>query len=334
MARTRDVMETQPHLPMSGLLLAVDAGGTKTSAWLVDTSRAEEDRILGRGRSTSGNPLSVGIAESTRSIAEATRLAREDAGHLNENVSRAILSVAGAANREMSERLIHWARENRLAEHVAIVSDVLPVLAGGTPRCCGVALISGTGSSAFGRGADGQTALCGGWGYLLGDEGSGYAIGRAGLQLVLRTLEAKTPPKPLAEVLLKPLNVKAVTELTKRIYSDSDTRRAIAAVAPLVIAAADAGDPQAQAILDSAAQHLARLVGRAAQAVGLAGGPFALAVGGGVLVSSMRLQEQLSVDLRRRGTECEMMAVNDALAGCVRLADAEFAGTLVNWREL
>jgi N-acetylglucosamine kinase-like BadF-type ATPase len=326
-------MKTQRNSPSGGLLLAVDAGGTKTSAWIVDPSRSDDDRTLGRGRSTAGNPLSVGIEESTRAIAEAARLARKDAGQSNLAVSRAILSVAGSANGEISQQLIRWTRETKFADRVAVVSDVLPVLAGGTPQCSGVAVISGTGSVAFGRGADGRTALCGGWGYLLGDEGSGYAIGRAGLQLLLETLEAKAPPKPLAETLRKALNVNAVTELTRSIYSDEDVRRAIAAIAPLVIDAADADDPDARAILGTAAKELAKLVVRAAQAVGLAGGPLALALGGGILIASQRLQQQLRAELQRQALDCAVTPVSEPLAGCVRLADPEFAGTLVSWHE-
>ena len=55
----------------------------------------------------------------------------------------------------------------------------------------GVALIAGTGSVAFGRAADGRTIRCGGWGYLLGDEGSGYAIGRAALRLAPRRFRSR-----------------------------------------------------------------------------------------------------------------------------------------------
>jgi N-acetylglucosamine kinase-like BadF-type ATPase len=327
-------MKTQRNSPSGGFLLAVDAGGTKTSAWIVDPSRREEDRTLGRGRSTAGNPLSVGIEESTRAIAEAARLAQEDAGQSNLSVSRAILSVAGSANGEISQQLIRWTRATKFAQRVAVVSDVLPVLAGGTPQCSGVAVISGTGSVAFGRGADGRTALCGGWGYLLGDEGSGYAIGRAGLQLLLTTLESQTTAKSLAKNLREALNVNAVTELTRSIYSDADTRRAIAAIAPLVIDAAEGGDPDAGVILDSAAQDLARLVVRAAHAVGLANGPLALALGGGILIASQRLQQQLRVELERQSLDCAVTPVAEPLAGCVRLADPEFAGTLVNWHEM
>jgi N-acetylglucosamine kinase-like BadF-type ATPase len=315
------------------LLIAVDTGGTKTAAWLVDLSRPDGERVLGQGQATAGNPLSVGFAESTRAIAEAITRAREAASLADSPLQRAILSIAGAANELMTQRFVAWAHVAKLAQQIAIVSDVLPVLAAGTPNCCGIALISGTGSVAFGRSADGKATLCGGWGYLLGDEGSGYAISRAALQHALRNLEAKTTLEPLSAALLGELKASTVTELTRNVYSSQDTRRTIAALAPLVIKLADAGEAIAQEILDAAAIDLAKLVARTVLAVGLAGKDFSLALGGGVLVGSRRLKEQLNVELRRLGLRCETKVVEEPLEGCIRLGDAQFDGSLVTWHK-
>jgi glucosamine kinase len=231
----------------------------------------------------------------------------------------------------MAERFIAWARTIRLADRVAIVSDVLPILAAGTPDCCGVALISGTGSSAFARAADGRAKRCGGWGYLLGDEGSGYAIGRAALQLALRALEEDAPRQGLAEAVLGALAVNSVTELTRAIYGNANSRQAVAALAPLASTAADRGDPDACGIIDGAAIDLAKLVARTAEAVGLANAGFPLAVSGGLLLNSERLQNQLRAELARLNLPCAINVVHEPLAGCVRLADPKYADTLVHW---
>lgn len=314
------------------LLLAVDAGGTKTAAWLVDTNKDETDCILGRGRSSAGNPLSVGFAECTRAIAEAITRARAEAQPRTNRVARLILSIAGSANHGLRDRIIDWAHTTGVAEQVAVVTDVLPVLAAGTPNCCGVALVAGTGSVCFGRAADGRTTLCGGWGYLLGDEGSGYAIGRAGLQYALGSLESKGTRHPLAAAVLAAVEANTVMELTKHIYGSEDSRSTIGSVAPLVIKAADGGDADAQAILDSAAGDLAKLVARTYQSLGAIDNSLPLAVAGGVLVGSNRLQQQLHIELRRIGLAGELTVVDEPLNGCVRLADAEFADTLVTWQ--
>ena len=217
-------------------------------------------------RTSAGNPLSVGFDQATQAIHEAISTARTNAQLADQRAARAVLSIAGAANRDMAERFIAWARTIGLADRIAIVSDVLPILAAGTPDCCGVALISGTGSSAFGRAADGRAKRCGGWGYLLGDEGSGYAIGRAALQLALRSFgrrhcRSRAWPRPFSAR----LGVKSVTELTRAIYGNANPRQAIAALAPLVSTAADQGDTDACRILDDAAAISPNLAARTAR---------------------------------------------------------------------
>jgi N-acetylglucosamine kinase-like BadF-type ATPase len=313
-------------------LVVVDAGGTKTAAWLVDLSRPEDERIVGRGRATAGNPLSVGFDEAARAIREAITLACGDAGQTAGCASRAILSIAGAANERLREQFISWALTARFAEKIAIVSDVLPVLAAGTPDCCGVALISGTGSVAFGRAADGRTNLRGGWGFLLGDEGSGYAIGRAALQHALYALEDGRKHSPLADKVLAGLGVDRVLELTRAIYSSPHPRVAIGAIAPYVTTLAEKNDVDAQCIIDTAADQLAKLAARTVQSIEPIASPVALAAAGGILLSSKRLQEQLQIALRRSGLECDLNLVREPLAGCVRLASPEFAGSLVTWQ--
>ena len=313
-------------------LVLVDAGGTKTAAWLVDLSHREGVQVLGRGRASGGNPLSVGFSESTVAIAEAVSLAFKDAELPPRCVSRAILSIAGAANERLREHFVDWTRSSRLAERVAIVSDVLPVLAAGTPNCCGVALISGTGAVAFGRAEDGRTRLCGGWGYLLGDEGSGYAIGRAALQHTLHALEVNATRRPLVDAVKNALGVNKVLDLTRAIYGNAHSRVAIAAVAPHVISLAEDGDADAQSIVDAAADDLAKLVARTVQSIEPVESPIALAAAGGVLLSSRRLQSELRIALRRAGLECDIYLVDEPLAGCVRLALHQHDGTLLTWQ--
>jgi N-acetylglucosamine kinase-like BadF-type ATPase len=315
------------------LFVAVDTGGTKTAACLVDLAAPQDNCVLGRGRGSAGNPFSVGFAEATRAIGSAIEQACSAGGHDCDHVSRIMLSIAGAANPQISQQFVRWAHDTYQADQVAIISDVLPILAGGTPNCCGIALIAGTGSIAFGRAADGRTKRCGGWGYLLGDEGSGYSVGRSALSHALRELECETlwHPNSLTEAVVSKLNVQTVSDLTKTVYTNDDPRSFIASLAALVITAAEHGDQKAEAILDWAATELAELVARTADLMDGSDGPIALALGGGFLVRSTRIQEQLLEWLRKFKVECNATLVSDPLEGCIRLADPQFADTLVTW---
>jgi N-acetylglucosamine kinase-like BadF-type ATPase len=314
------------------MLLAVDAGGTKTAAWLALVDRPGVSRVLGRGRSSAGNPLSVGLAEASRAIMAAAAQARIAAKQSDGRIGRAILSIAGSVDLQMRSSLVSWAHEISLADRVAVVSDVLPVLAAATSDCCGVALVSGTGSVAFARAADGRTALCGGWGYLLGDEGSGYAIGRAALRVALACLETRSEPGRLARAVLDKHGAETVAELTNAVYNSPDPRAIAVAMAPLVLEAAVDDDSIAQGILDTAAHELAQIATLAATRAGLSERPIPLAVAGGILVRSADLRGRLECELQRLAAECELKVVEEPLDGCLRLASEQFAGSLVTWR--
>jgi N-acetylglucosamine kinase-like BadF-type ATPase len=314
------------------LVLAVDAGGTKTSAWLAEAQRAEPSGVLGRGRSTSANPLCVGFAEAARAIAEAVDQARREARHPATRIRRAVLAVAGAADPAIRDQFLRWARASGLAEQVAVVPDVLPVLAAGTPDCYGVALVAGTGSVAFARAPDGRTIRCGGWGYLVGDDGSGYAIGRAAVRHTLDHIEANIGPSRLAPRVLESLDAQSVAALTTAIYRSPNPRAMMASLAPAVIQLAEEGDASALAIVESAGRDLADLAARAARSVALADQSFVVAAGGGILVGSMQIQDQVRSELNNLGLQCELEIVQEPLVGCLRLAAHEFAGLDIDWR--
>lgn len=313
-------------------MLAVDAGGTKTAAWLVDLNEPESRRVLGRGRASAGNPLSVGFDEATRALTAAIAAARNDANYSGGRVGKLILSIAGAANESVGKQFVDWVRSLGLAERVAVVADMLPVLAAGTPQCVGIAVIAGTGSVAFGRNDEGKTQLCGGWGYLLGDEGSGYYVGQSALWHALNNLERKSTSDPLTAAVTGALGASSIMDVTKAIYTSADSRATIASLAPVVVNLADGHVAEAEAILDGAGDLLAGLVGRTADLLGLTDQPFALAAAGGLLVGSKRVREQLQSWLQRFAMQCEMTIINEPLAGCVRLAAPEFAGALVKWQ--
>jgi N-acetylglucosamine kinase-like BadF-type ATPase len=324
----RDAIANSP----GDLLLAVDAGGTKTAAWLVDLNQPDSRRVLGRGRAGAGNPLSVGFDEATRALTAAIAAARNDASDPGRPVAQLILSIAGTANETVGKQFVDWVRSLGLAERVAVVADVLPVLAAGTPHCVGIAVIAGTGSVAFGRNADGKTQLCGGWGYLLGDEGSGYYVGQSALWHALNNLERNSASDPLTAAVIGALGASSIMDVTKAIYTSADPRATIASLAPIVVEVADKNVAEAEAILDGAGDLLAGLVGRTADLLDLTDKPFGLAVAGGLLAGSKRVREQLQSWLQQFAVQSEMTVINEPLEGCVRLAAPEFAGTLVKWQ--
>src|SRR5262249_42000963 len=157
------------------------------------------------------------------------------------------------------------------------------LLAAGTPEGCGVALVAGTGSIAYGQAPDGRSARAGGWGYLFGDEGSAYALVLAGLRTVACAADGRGPPTALTERFLSKLGLGGPQQLVPIFYRGSWERASLAALASLVFEAADAGDAVAAALLEQGARDLAAAAAAVVRQLGLEMHAVPMAFAGGVL---------------------------------------------------
>jgi len=181
------------------LLLGIDGGGSTTCAALADA----RGRILGVGTAGSSNLQIVGLEGVVAAVEVAIQAARRAAGVASDApVKVACLGLAGVDRPGDRERVSTALRVRSLAERLLLVSDSELVLAAGCPEGWGLALVSGTGSICFGRAPDGRTARAGGWGYLLGDEGSGFAIAQQALRLAARTADGRAEAHELLEAAL------------------------------------------------------------------------------------------------------------------------------------
>jgi N-acetylglucosamine kinase-like BadF-type ATPase len=186
-----------------------------------------------------------------------------------------------------------------------------------------VALIAGTGSIAYGRNAAGVTARTGGWGYLLGDEGSGYALVLAGLQAVVRAADGRGDATALTERLLGHLGLSQPQELVPAVYRSGRDRAALAALAPLILATAEEGDALAVRLMMRAADELAALVAAVVCKLGLAPQALPLALAGGVLLGSAFYRQAVLRALASVGLHADPVTlVPEPAEGALHLAYA------------
>ncbi|NLC32572.1 MAG: ATPase [Clostridiales bacterium] len=155
----------------------------------------------------------------------------------------------------------------------------------------GVILIAGTGSICFGRSKDGTIARSGGWGYLLDDEGSGYAIGRDMLKAVFRAEDGRNESTILTEVILKHFQAENMGELLRFVYKTQTSKAQISGLAPLLQAAVNEGDVQSSLIVQRAGLELLQLVRAVLDKLQLVKAPLALA--GGVLENIPAIREEI-----------------------------------------
>jgi N-acetylglucosamine kinase-like BadF-type ATPase len=271
---------------MPELLLGVDGGGSKTLALVADA----RGTVLGRGEAESSNYQSVGFSAATAAIEAATSMALEQAKcEPATPIAAACFGLAGAARPADRARFDEWLVAQARTGCWTIVPDADLVLAAGTPAGAGVALISGTSSICYARTADGRTARAGGWGHLMGDEGSGYAIGVQALRLATQTADGRAGADTLLHAILEHWRLQEPSQLIPYVYHPERTRAGIAAVARLVAALAEEGDPFARELMAQAARDLARLVEAVVRALDLH--EPALAFGGGFIGAHASLRE-------------------------------------------
>ncbi len=303
------------------LYLGIDGGGTHTVALLGGRGGA----VLGRGTAGPSNRQAVGTERAMAALDEAVSAAFAAAGRERGPVASACLGLAGADRPEDQAVIREWAERVRLAGRVEVTSDPAILLAAGTPGGWGLVLIAGTGSIAFGRAADGRRARAGGWGHLLGDEGSAYALVMAALRAVARAADGRGPATVLTERLLARLGVSQPQGLIAAIYRGGRDRADLAALAPLVVEAAEA-DAVAARIVEEEAQELAQAGAAVARQLGW-DGPVPVALAGGLLLGSVGYRERVLRGLRSRGVQPSAVAlVEEPARGALQLACAHPVG--------
>jgi N-acetylglucosamine kinase-like BadF-type ATPase len=268
-------------------VIGIDAGGTKTVCLLAD----EKGRILSSARGTGANLQAVGELQVEKVLHE---VMDEAIGHRDVVPAAICLGVAGVDRPDDHAIIRGIMKRIGFKARVLIVNDALVALEAGAPGQPGVVIISGTGSIAYGRNARGEAARSGGWGYVLGDEGSGYWIGRAALRAVLRAADARGPETMLTRMLLDHFEVSHPQALLQAIYRNNLTPAAIGALASSVQAAFQEGDRAAIGILRSAADELESSALSVVRRLDLVQQPFTFVLSGGIFRAVPWLEQELS----------------------------------------
>jgi glucosamine kinase len=179
-----------------------------------------------------------------------------------------------------------------------------------------MAVILGTGSAVWGINAAGKQARAGGWGYLLGDEASGYWMGREAVRHTLREFNRDQQPGALARLVLQANEVSSPDELIGLFHGDTD-RRYWAQQSRLVFEAHQAGDPSAARIIDDAVAYVLQAIGDVATVLGIRG---PVIIGGGLGVHQPIYRQRLRMELSAMGLEDIRFLDADPVLGALIIA--------------
>jgi len=201
----------------------------------------------------------VGIDAAQANIQNAVQQACQSAGRTLP-LEAVFLGLAGVVS-ETDHAIINGiATRLQLAKQIGIDHDCRIALAGGLAGAPGIVLIAGTGSSCFGENAAGEVWRAGGWGDLIGDEGSGFWLGRLAIEYAVRAYDGRGEATELMETVKTKLGMKSFDETHHRLYVPRIPNEEVATLAPLVIQAAQHGDKVALDLINRGTHELAEAV--------------------------------------------------------------------------
>ena len=235
------------------IVLAIDAGGSSTRALLL----RDDGAVLGHGRGGPGNHILSGWEVAQQSLRDAISQACAEANVTAASIRHASAGSAGVgpdgAGREIVEALL-----TELAPHarVSATGDMVAAFWGALRSDFGVVVAAGTGSVCYGRRSDGTSRQVGGWGHLMGDEGSAYDIAMRAWRAAARATDGRGPRTALCERIAATLGVTDMIGAALRLYGEPMARDAIARLATTVADTACSGDLVAQEILADAGREL------------------------------------------------------------------------------
>jgi N-acetylglucosamine kinase-like BadF-type ATPase len=301
-------------------VLGIDAGGTKTMCLLAD----ETGRIVSEARSGGAN---LGTAGELAVEKVLHQVMEEAIGDRDIVPAAVCLGMAGVDRPTEGRTVRAIMRRIGAKARVVVVNDALVALVAGAGDSPGVVVISGTGSIIYGRNRENRAARAGGWGYVLGDEGSGYWIGQHALAAVMRASDGRGPQTLLTQKLLGHLGVERARDLVQMVYYREMPLPAIAALGALVEEARQAGDPVATEILERAAQELVLAAKSVVDRLDMSRECFPFVLAGGMFhaIPWLASEAQRRLTGLAPGAVVRRLEVAPAV-GAVRLALAELRG--------
>jgi glucosamine kinase len=286
-------------------VLGIDGGATKTLAALLDLHSG----TLHLGQAGPSNEDAVGTQAAVGALLAAADAALARAGITAQELDGAVIALAGTDTAAVA-RHVHSARTDRWL----VVNDVVAAWATATGGQPGIGVISGTGSNVFGVGADGRAWRAGGWGHLLGDEGSGHWFGTESIKAALRDREDSGPATALGDAAVEFFGAPSVEALVTRVYSQPLSKSEIAAFAIETARLAEHGDTVACELYARGARLLSGQIAAVIRRTGLAG-PFPVGLIGSAFKAGAVFVEPLTRAVHELSPQAQVSVVEMAPVG-------------------
>lgn len=287
-------------------IAGIDGGGTHTRLEL----RTSDNRLLKRREFGPFNLNAIGEAAFRQRLREVFAACGTMA-----DCAKLCIGGAGISNPEVERILSEELKQAGFPGKRKLCGDQEIALRGAMDGP-GAAVIAGTGSICFGKNADGVTARSGGYGHLIDDGGSGYALGRDVLSAAVRALDGRSADKAILSAVLDSLGVSDGAGIVAFVYGSATDKAAIAGFAAIALELAAAGNAAAADILDRGAEELFLLAAAVQRRLGLENCPIALL--GGLLSEENSYRRRVEARLSQLGSV--IFPAHDALWGAAQMA--------------
>ncbi|HET6316120.1 MAG TPA: BadF/BadG/BcrA/BcrD ATPase family protein [Chloroflexota bacterium] len=297
-------------------VIGVDGGGTFTRAVVMDEERAER----GRGAGGPGNYHSAGKGATLANIQSAVDEALGAASLTRAQISHACFALGGVgrpADRDIAQS---FAQAILPDAHAVVCNDGVAALYSGAGKAEGIVVVAGTGSIIYGFAPDGRKARASGWGYRLGDEGSAWWLAEQSLFAIARARDGRGAPSDMSARYLKCLNLNQPEDLIGWAYSPAWTRDSVAALAPLTLDAAQAGDPPALQIVSQGTSALAQAVEVVACKLDMQSSAYKVVLYGGLFRSAFYVSAMRRAMNERSPNANTILPTVDAATGAAWIA--------------
>ncbi|WP_372997803.1 N-acetylglucosamine kinase [Lutispora sp.] len=299
------------------IYIGIDGGGTNLKALIGD----EKKRVIGAIKCGPANYYSIGVDRVKESFNNLLHYCKNEYKITYENIKCICMGCAGINNKR--DEMIYKNIMNELGycNKLLIYNDAYVALVGANRKIEGAVLLSGTGSIAYGISKDGTHVHVGGWGHIIGDEGSGYSIARDALNAVARSIDGIIPNTSLTIAIMDKLCINSLEELMAYIYDPKTQKHHIAELAPIVLKMANS-DNIANDIVKNAAHNLCNMVYALSKKMNL--DRFPLALSGSILTKSEVIRNIIIAELKHSTPEIH-----------VTMGDREpdYGALLLAWKE-
>jgi N-acetylglucosamine kinase-like BadF-type ATPase len=240
---------------MQNYVIGMDGGGTKTEVYVTDRAKNILLHFIGGAINYNGGSKAF-IDSNLQTILQ--RIKEE--GYTPEACSGICIGAAGTSNPIVNKQIKENVLKFRYECPISILGDVETAFAGALENKPGFILIAGTGSICYGKDENGKVYRTGGFGHIIGDEGSGYAIARDILAAVARAQDGRGEPTILTDMVYKYLKIRSIEEMIGYIYHPGRSKKEIAELSVLIQEAYAIKDTTAICIVKKCALDLLDLV--------------------------------------------------------------------------